>query len=549
MTDQIGQLSTEFFEALMQAQPTWAHMLGDYRFAGSFEECSREAEDRDIAVLRGFADRAEAIDAETLDDQQRITRAVLSSTARTEADRLEARLSELGADPIFGVQVEMPLVLGMLNVPTADVADAMVSKLAGIGRHYEQLVERQREGLAHGRVSARFAVDQTVDQLEEALAVAPAEDALVTASAAPDGIDEQDWRARMAQAVEQHVRPAMAAYRDVLRADVRLQARPDDRCGLSWLDGGEDAYTRMLRYFTTTSRTARDIHETGLRQVESLAEEYRALGPEVVGSGDLDTIFEAMRTDPALHFETSGQLVDASVKAMAKAHAAMRDWFDVLPKAPCEVEGTTTGAKAFYFPPAADGSRGGTFFINTTEPEGWGTFELEAMAYHEGIPGHHLQLSIAAELPDSIPDFRKHVHNSAYAEGWGLYSERLAEEMGLYTTPVDRMGMLSADSMRACRLVVDTGIHAFGWSREQGVQYMVSNSPLTESVVRPEVDRYVVAPGQATSYMVGRLEIERMRREAEARTGFDLKRFHSAVLDSGSLPLDVLDEVVRARLG
>ncbi len=236
---------------------------------------------------------------------------------------------------------------------------------------------------------------------------------------------------------------------------------------------------------------------------------------------------------------------------MARASAAMGDWFEVVPKAPCAVESTRTGAKAFYFPPAEDGSRGGTFFINTEDPSSWGTFELEAMAFHEGIPGHHLQLAIAAELPETVPTFRRHVHNAAYAEGWGLYSERLSDEMGLYDSAVARIGMLAADSMRATRLVVDTGLHGLGWSRQQAVDYMLANTPLSEGVVRPEIDRYVVSPGQATSYMIGRLEIQRMRREAEQRLGekFEIKAFHSAVLDSGSLPLEVLDRVVTARLG
>ena len=235
---------------------------------------------------------------------------------------------------------------------------------------------------------------------------------------------------------------------------------------------------------------------------------------------------------------------------MARAWAAMPEWFETLPQAPCAVQATMTGAKAFYFPPAGDGSRGGTFFINVADPASWGTFELESMAFHEGIPGHHLQLAIASELGPEIPEFRKHLHSAAYAEGWGLYTERLSDEMGLYSAAVDRMGMYAADSMRACRLVVDTGLHALGWSREQAVEFMVTNSPLADAMVRPEIDRYIVSPGQATSYMVGRLEIQRMRAEAEQRQGdaFSVKDFHSAVLDSGGLPLGVLDEVVRSRL-
>ena len=353
------------------------------------------------------------------------------------------------------------------------------------------------------------------------------------------------WR----RVIESDVRPGMARYRDVLRDEVLPAARADDKVGLCWLEDGPSAYDATLRYFTTTTRTAQEIHDLGLAQIAKLADEYRLLGPEVVGTDDLTKIFDAMRTDPALHFERGEELVEASRVAMQRAWDAMPAWFEVLPQAPCAVESTKTGAKAFYFPPASDGSRGGTFFINVDDPSSWGTFELESMAFHEGIPGHHLQLAIASEL-EGVPEFRKHIHNAAYAEGWGLYTERLSDEMGLYSSAVDRMGMYAADSMRACRLVVDTGLHALGWSRKQAVDFMVDNSPLRESMCQPEVDRYIVNPGQATSYMVGRVEIQRMRAEAEERQGeaFDVKAFHSAVLDSGSLPLGVLDEVVLARL-
>ena len=438
----------------------------------------------------------------------------------------------------------------MLALPTAEVAEALVDKLRGLGRFYGDLAERQREGVAHKRLPAEFAVRDTLTQLDGLLATPIADDPLLQTTSPPAGLDVDGWKARLRAAIESDVRPGMAAYRDVLRDEVLPLARPDERCGLSWIDGGDEAYASTLRFFTTTDKTAQEIHEIGLAQIEKLSAEYRALGPEVVGTDDLGEIFRAMRTDPKLHFETGEQLVEASETAMARAWQAMPDWFEVLPQAPCAVQSTLTGPKAFYFPPAGDGSRGGTFFVNVTDPAAWGTFELQSMAFHEGIPGHHLQLAIAAELGDDVPEFRKHLHNSAYAEGWGLYTERLSDEMGLYTEAVDRMGMYSADSMRACRLVVDTGLHALGWTREQAVAYMVDNSPLAEGVVRPEIDRYVVSPGQATSYMVGRLEIQRMRAEAEQRqgSGFSVKGFHSAVLDSGSLPLGVLDEVVRARL-
>jgi len=547
--DDVRRLADDYWSAFLEANPTEAHLLGHYELADRFEEAGRTSEDARIAALREFAARAERIDDEGLDEQERLTREVLASDATATADVLEQRLAEISADPIFGPQVSMPIVLGMLALPDERVAEAMVDKLRGLGRSYRELAERQREGAGRGRFPAAFAVAETVAQIDRLLAGPVADDPLLGTTAPPEGLDVDAWRGRLRGVVEAEVRPGMAAYRDVLRDEVLPHARPDDRCGLVHLDGGEEAYAATLRSYTTTTKSAQEIHEIGLAQIEKLADEYRALGPDVVGTDDLQQIFEAMRTDPALHFETGEQLVEASKVAMERAWDAMPDWFSTLPQAPCAVQATLTGAKAFYFPPAGDGSRGGTFFVNTSDPSSWGTFELESMAFHEGIPGHHLQIAIAAELRD-IPEPRKHIFNSAYAEGWGLYTERLSDEMGLYSGPVDRMGMYSADSMRACRLVVDTGLHALGWSREQAVRFMVENSPLAEGVVRPEVDRYVVSPGQATSYMVGRLEIQRMRAEAEARQGerFDIKEFHDAVLGSGALPLGVLDQHVARRL-
>jgi uncharacterized protein (DUF885 family) len=545
---EITALAGEYFDYLMEDDPTWAHMLGDYSRADQFQHVSRAAEDERIARLRSYAERTEAIDPAALDDDERITRGVLLTDATTRADLTSARLAELSADPIFGLQSMMPVMAGVLGVPDAEVAEKVLAMVGEVGRHFRELADRHREGVAAGRVPARFAVEETIGQIEAAVLVPATEDPLLSAITLPGEVDGDAWRARLAEVVEDRLRPGMLAFRDVLRDEVTGLARSDEEVGLCHVPDGKAAYEAALRFFTTTGKSAQEIHDLGLGQVESLAEEYRALGATALGTSDLDEIFERMRSDPELHFKSPDQLVHASKVALQRAWEAIGDWFEVLPEAPCAIEGVTAGAKAYYFPPAQDGSRGGTFFVNVSDPSSWGTFELEAMAFHEGIPGHHLQLAIAGELPDTVPALRKHADNAAYAEGWGLYSERLADEMGLYTSDIDRLGMLSADSMRACRLVVDTGIHALGWSREQAVEYMLANSPLRPGVVRPEIDRYIVSPGQATAYMVGRLEIQRMRREAEARPGFDVKKFHSAVLDSGMLPLGVLDEVVRARV-
>ena len=546
----LDRLAHDYWEHHLVTHPTEAHLLGRYEHAALVEDGSRQAEDRIIGELQGFAARAREIDPASLDYQERTTREVLLVAATSEAEVRATRLAEIGVDPINGRQVEFPLLLGTLSVPDADVADAVVAKLGALAVAYDQDVARLRDGLASGRVPAAFAVSGTVEQVDAILAAPLAEDPhLVRLPATPDGVDREAWHARAVAVVEGDLRPAMARYRDFLRDELLTHTRSDDACGLGALPDGATTYAALLRHYTTTDLTAEEIHAMGLAQVASLAQEYRALGPEVVGTDDLARIFDALRTDPALHFETGDQLVEASEKAVARSWAAMPEWFEVLPQSPCLVEATASGPKAFYFQPSADGTRGGTFFINTSDPTSWGLFELEAVAFHEALPGHHLQLAIASELT-GIPEFRKHLILSAYAEGWGLYTERLSDEMGLYSAAIDRMGMYAMDSLRACRLVVDTGLHALGWSREQAVQYMLANSPLSEGVVRPEVDRYAVLPGQACSYMVGRLEVERIRREAEQRQGdaFDIRAFHSAVLDSGMLPLGVLDEVVRRRL-
>jgi uncharacterized protein (DUF885 family) len=545
-----SQVADDFWQALASREPTYyRHLLGDYSDVGRFEEASRESDARFAETMRSFAQRAEAIDEVALDEQGRITRAAVIFQGSASADLAATPLGDLQADPLSGIQVDLPLRLGLLTVPDETVADQMPDKLDSVGTHLRELAERVREGAADGWVPADYLVRDTIAQLEDALATPLADDPIVAAVSAPEGIDVDGLRCRLRRAVESSVRPGFKAYRDAL-SDVLAQARPEERCGLSWLEGGEATYAAALRYFTTTDKSAHEVHEIGRAQVEILAEEYRALGPEVMGTDDLAGIFDAMRTDPALHFDHAQELVDHARVALARAEAAMKDWFEVLPEASCAVEGTDIGMIAFYFPPSNDGSRGGTFFVNTSDPSSWGRFELESMAFHEGVPGHHLQLAIAAELPDSVPAFLKFADNSAYCEGWGLYAERLADEMGLYSAAIDRMGMYSSDSMRACRLVVDTGIHAFGWSRQQAIDYMVANSPLTEGLCRREVDRYICYPGQATSYMIGRLELQRMRADAEQRQGerFDVRAFHSAVLDNGALPLDVLGGVVAARL-
>lgn len=549
MTDDLAQLADDYQRFRYRQNPMWAHMSGDYSVAGAYTDVSRAAEDAAVAEARDFAERAEAIDESGLDEQERLSRAMLSWDARSTAEVAELHSADYGANPIFGAQTSLGMYIPKLSMPTPEVAEAMVDTLAGIATYFTDLAERHRDGVASGRTPAAFAVADTIAQLDEWLASPLADDRLLAIGATPDGVDRDALVGRMRDVVEEQVRPALATYRHVLSDEVMHHAREDENVGLVHVPGGEEAYQTLARFYTTTDMSPQEIHEIGLDQVASLAEEYAELGPAVVGSADVATILAALRDDPALHHTDPGEIVADSKAAMDKARAVMGDWFGRLPKSDCDVEATTSGAVAYYFRPAMDGSRGGVFFMNVSDPEGWGRYQIEATAYHEGIPGHHLQIAIAQELED-LPDFRKTAFCVAYSEGWGLYTERLADEIGLYTTPLDRIGMLAADSMRACRLVVDTGMHAMGWSRQQAVDYLVANSPLPLSHATAEIDRYAVTPGQALSYMIGRLEILRIREAAQQRQGdrFDIKAFHDAVLDSGALPLGLLAAHVESRL-
>ena len=545
MTDDIARLATEYHDFRQRTTPIWAHLEGDYRFADRAEDVSRAAEDAEIAESRAFADRAEAIAEHALDGQERLTREMVAWDARVRADLAEARLAEITISPI-GPQASLPVVLPKLRLPTTDVADAMPSKLRGIARLFRDLGERHRQGSVQGRLPARVLVEQTIVQLDDWLAQPVDQDPLLVAPS-PAVADPIRWTAGLRSIIETDVRPALFRYRDILRGEILTAARPDDQVGLHWIPGGDDAYDRAIRFNTTLSKSPGEIHEIGLAQVAKLADEYGEVGSQVFGTTDVERILEALRSDPALHHTNGADIVAASEAGLAKARAAMRGWFGVVPKADCLVEEVQTGSSAYYFPPAKDGTRGGTVFFNTADPARWGRFVIAATSYHEGIPGHHLQIAIAAEL-EGIPEFRRQIYLPAYGEGWGLYAERLADEMGLYATALDRLGMLAMDSLRACRLVIDTGLHALGWSRRRAIEFMLRNSPVPEGPVTAEIDRSIGYPGEVLAYMLGRLEILRMRTDARGRLGdrFDIRTFHDTVLGSGSMPLPLLDRVVRS---
>ena len=362
--------------------------------------------------------------------------------------------------------------------------------------------------------------------------------------------ERSEFREGLLAAVHESIRPSFLRYMKYLTGEILGRARPPEMPGISHIPGGAESYRRLIRVYTALDLKPDDLHETGLREVARINDALKAMGERVFGVRDRQQILNRLRTDPSLYFATRDEVAVKAESALARATGAIPMWFGRLPKADCEVvrmweHEEKHSTIAYYRQPAADGSRPGRYYVNTSAPETRPRYEAEALAYHEAIPGHHLQIAIAQELPD-LPDFRRHGGVTAFVEGWALYTERLSDEMGLYSSDLDRIGMLSYDAWRACRLVVDTGMHAKGWTRQQAVDFMYSNTALARNNIENEVDRYITWPAQALAYKTGQLEILLLRDEARRRLGsrFDMRAFHDAVLENGAVALGTLRRAV-----
>jgi len=552
VNEHLAALARRFWDTALEASPTSATMLGDHRFDDRVEDFSREQEDRLIGLLDGFKAEAAAIDPAGLDTNDRITRRSLVFEASSHADRLRNRMAELAVDPMLGIHMEIVNSVPQLVPTDAEQADALVTKASRVGGMFDQAIERLRQGVANRRTPTAILVEKSLAQIDDYLAAPLAEDPFlqIRPPSDMDAAATEAWRDRMRVQVEEVVRPAFARYRTMVAGEVLPAARPQEKAGVCWLPDGEEVYARAVRAYTSLDLDPRAVHQSGLEDIAALADEYREMASGVLGTADISAIYDRLRNDPALRFTTAEAVEEHASRALARADAAVPGWFGRLPKAPCVVRrmpdvGAADATIAFYLPPAQDGSRPGTFFINVSQPTTRTRYESEALAFHESVPGHHLQIAIAQELED-IPLFRRHATATAFIEGWGLYTERLADEMGLYSGEVERMGMLSFDSWRAGRLVVDTGLHALGWSRQQAIDYLLGNSPQAPNNVVNEVDRYIGYVGQALAYKIGQREIFRLRSEAQRSMGsrFDIKGFHDTVLGAGAVPLDLLGDLV-----
>lgn len=507
---------------------------------GQLAHPSRQAQED----LAGQAARlaARAARAPVADAAEEVTRAVVVQQARAVADRLGTRLIE---HTVADYQ-NSPLGRLLGSLPAVRPADeeqerGHLERLAAVPEYLAEAAERHREGVRAGRLPVAERVRTAMARLDAYLAD-PAGDPL---RAVPLRTRHHAERDRL---VDERVRPAFAAYREALRTDLAARGRSPERPGLCHLPDGEEHYATLARVHTTTGRSPKELHDTGVELLAHIEREYVPAGAQAFGgtptSGE---VRERLRTDTRLRWSGAREMLAAARTAIARAELAAPRRFGRLPALPCALEGTQApGAPlAWYMPAALDGSRPGTYHANTERATERSRVLAEATAFHEAVPGHHVQLSLAQELT-GLPRLRRIAWINAYIEGWGLYAERLADEMGLYSGPLARLGMLAMDSLRAARLVVDTGLHHFGWTRDQAVAYLREHTVLSEVEIQNETDRYIEWPGQALSYMTGRLEIQRLRTRAARELGpaFDIRAFHDLVLGGGALPLDVLDQVV-----
>jgi uncharacterized protein (DUF885 family) len=519
---EVDALADRLFRAIMERYPLDATLLGQDGDHEALVDHSEEAGERYRAELRAIGEEARELNPRSLDEQ--ITRDIVLHEVRTQSESVEGRQVEFGISA--NIRTTVPDTLSFLPrvpVDTPEREAAYLGRLRNLPAFFETIAERHRNGLAHGRTPVEHLTRQAVELLERHLA----------------NLDVFDRVDGAAEVVETTVGPAIANYRDVLRNEILPHGRDTGHAGLCWLPDGDSTYRMAIRAHTTADLDPDELHEIGIELIEGLAEEF-ARYPGA---------FDRIRTDPSLRHTNAEEMLANARTAVAKAEAVAPQWFRTVPEEQCLVKEAGPAVPAHvpphYFPGADDGSTQGTYFVNTKAPHDRLRIEDEATAYHEAVPGHHFEFSKLKLLHD-VPVLRRLAPISAFSEGWALYCERLADEMGLYSDDDARLGMLVMDAMRAGRLVADTGLHAKGWSRQQAVDHLWHNTPMPLAQIESEVDRYLAEPAQALAYTVGRLKFQELRRKAERelQDRFDVRDFHEVVLGSGRLTLGLLDEVV-----
>jgi uncharacterized protein (DUF885 family) len=539
----IDVLADRFWEALLELNPSLATTYGDERYADRLEDPSPEGRAKARRLLEQTLKDVAAISPTGLPVEDRITRDMLRIVSELGIEEDNQKLYELRVvDQMAGPQTLLPQLTQFQPADTPERLEKFLARLAAYPAFMEANAGILREGLADGLTAPRIVAERTVAQLDRLLAV-PIEQAIVPSMVK---VASETDRERVREAVRKHVYPAEASFLAVLRDEYLPATRTDP--GLWSAPNGDRLYRTQIRSWTTLELEPEKVHRIGLEDLEEIETQRREIS-RAAGFGDDTHAYRASLTaDPGNIPPSREALVERATEDIARAMAAAPRFFGRLPRAGCEVRPVEEFKErdapfAYYFPPAIDGSRSAIYYVNAYDLPSRTYTKLATTTYHEAVPGHHFQITLEMENPD-LNTFRRlgsRMVGGAYVEGWGLYSEKLADQMGLYRSEAERFGMLDAVAWRAARLVVDTGLHALRWERQRSIDFLLK-AGLSETDATIETDRYICWPGQALTYKIGQREIERLRDELMARDGsrFDLRAFHDAILGHGSLPLATL---------
>jgi uncharacterized protein (DUF885 family) len=549
----LNTLFDSYWQNQLKHSPEFASTLGDKRWNDQISDYSVKAVNDALAREENYLAQLAAIDPTGLTDQEKTSRDLLLRRFAEDEEAAEFKEWEMPLNQMSGLPTAYPQLVAQLSFATVKDYDDWIARLHAIPKAFEQVTTNMSIGMDDHRLPPRYLLEKALGQVKE-LANQKPEDSPLAAPlksfpASIPAAEQARIKAEMLDAIGKEVRPAYLRFARFLEVSYVPAGR--EQPGISALSDGSKYYQFLIRRTTTTNLTADQIHQIGLDEV-ARDEAQMLVIAQKLGFADLKSFRASLKTNPKLHPSSPEALLAAYRGYLGPMQARLPQLFGRLPKAPFEVVAVPdylekTSAPAYYQSGTPDGSRPGRLFIDTYNATDRNLYAVEAIAYHEGLPGHHLQISISQEL-DGLPTFRKYGGYTAYVEGWGLYAERLGKDVGLYQDPYSDYGRLEADEWRAIRLVVDTGVHSQHWTRQQMVDYFHEHSAIDETSIQAEVDRYIAWPSQALAYKIGELKILELRERAKQALGdkFDLRAFHDQVLDSGALPLDVLSERIDA---
>ena len=547
--DDLNQLIDDYWENELVENPFAATSAGAFEHNDEVPSVAEGDHERRTAKARHFLDRLDDIEIDALPNDDRVNADLLRFILKHDVTLAQFRAYRIPFLADTGFHSDIGYAVSSTPFNTEKDFEDYLARLAGLPKYIDQNIDNMRRGLAEGFTQPKEIIPlivpsfeaQVTDSAQEHSLYAPFEDM-------PDAISVKRQKAlrKNAEAVlEGDVIPAFARLATFIKEDYVPNAR--ETLGVSETPGGEDYYAALVRYFTSLDEATPDsIHEIGLKEVARIRNEMNGVIKDAGFDGSFAEFLEFLRTDRQFYARTPQELLDRASWIAKDIDGRLPKYFGKLPRQPYSVEPVPESiapnyTNARYVGASLDSPRGGQFWVNTYKVEIRPLYQLPAMALHEGVPGHHLQSALALES-EGVPAFRKNFYPHAYGEGWGLYSEKLGVEMGVYTTPYEHFGRLTWEMWRACRLVIDTGIHAKGWSRQQAIDYLAGNTALSLHNVQTEVDRYIAWPGQALAYKMGELTILELRAKAKQELGdkFDIREFHDAILTEGGLPLDML---------